>query len=197
MMRKIGVVLCLMLFAVACGDDGAGATKVQLKSETIPKLKSVAISSATINVDRARPDAPATISLDLDVSPGTGIRERGHLMLKSAVIYTGDQTMILSMVPDEDEEKVKPEVASAMATLKYESQNSRFIDETTLAFSSDTFKEKIVNNMTTNMPLDVLCASDTVTIEVVFDAAYISYLEDSTRRSTYEPFIVTPIQCSN
>ena len=70
MMRKIGVVLCLVLFAVACGDDGAGATKVKLTSETIPKLRSVELSSATINVDRARPDAPATISLDLDVSPG-------------------------------------------------------------------------------------------------------------------------------
>ena len=118
-------------------------------------------------------------------------------MLKSATIYAGDQAMILSLVPDEDEEPIKPEGASAMATLKYESQNSRFVDETTLAFSSDNFKEKLVNNMTTNMPLDVLCASDTVTIEVVFEAAYISYLEDSTRRSTYEPFIVTPIQCSN
>lgn len=190
--------ICLVsLFIWGCGNDGAGATKATLKSDTVPQLSALALQDATINIDRARLDAPATLSVSIKVTPGTSIRERGHLIFKGATLYAGDQTMILSKTPEEGEEPEKPEVATASATLKFESQNSRLVNETTIAFSSDNFVEQLVNNMTANMPLVDLCATSQVTLQVNFEASYISYLDDEDKRTTYAPFIVVPLQCAN
>lgn len=196
--QKTFILLSFTALMFSGCSDPTNLPKATLKSETIPQIESIVLDSPTINIDRARGEAPATIQTTLNVKAGKGVRERAHMVIQSVTLYAGDQVQALEDV--ENEKEVDPPIADipkAMASLKFENKNSRYVDETTLAFSSDNFTDTIINHMTTNGPLDVLCDSDTVTLQITFDTFYISFADQDNKIVTIKSAVAMPLQCAN